>query len=82
DVKVTTEGDPAALALHLETMQGVTKVLRVDEVVHVYLKGSSGVIPRLVEFAEDGGFGLTDLSVTEPTLETVFIELTGKELRE
>ncbi|MEA2497959.1 MAG: type transport system ATP-binding protein [Actinomycetota bacterium] len=82
DVKVTTEGDPAALALHLETMQGVTKVLRVDEVVHVYLKGSSGVVPRLVEFAEDGGFGLTDLSVTEPTLETVFIELTGKELRE
>ena len=82
DVKVTTEGNPGALADHLRSMDGVTKVREVEDVVHVYLKGSSGVIPRLVEFAEDGGFGLTDLSITEPTLETVFIELTGKELRD
>ena len=32
--------------------------------------------------AESGGFAITDLSVHEPTLETVFITLTGKELRE
>jgi ABC-2 type transport system ATP-binding protein len=82
DVKVTTDGDPAALAAHLESMRGVTKVHRVEEVVHVYLKGAGGAIPRLVECAEEGGFTLTDLSMTEPTLETVFIELTGKELRE
>ena len=28
------------------------------------------------------GFSLADLSVAEPTLETVFIGLTGKELRD
>ena len=32
--------------------------------------------------AERGGFELVDLSVAEPTLETVFINLTGKDLRE
>ena len=32
--------------------------------------------------AERGGFDLVDLSVAEPTLETVFINLTGKELRD
>ena len=32
--------------------------------------------------AEAGGFTITDLSVTEPTLEAVFINLTGKDLRE
>ena len=32
--------------------------------------------------AERHGFDVTDLSVTEPTLETVFINLTGKDLRE
>ena len=32
--------------------------------------------------AERHGFTVTDLSVTEPTLETVFINLTGKDLRE
>ena len=32
--------------------------------------------------AEAAGFSLADLSVTEPTLETVFIGLTGKDLRD
>ena len=40
------------------------------------------LVPRVVEAAEAGGFSLADLSVAEPTLETVFIGLTGKELRD
>jgi len=35
-----------------------------------------------VTAAERGGFAVSDLSVAEPTLETVFIHLTGKELRD
>ena len=31
---------------------------------------------------DDTGVAITDLRVTEPTLETVFIHLTGKELRD
>ena len=38
--------------------------------------------PRVVQLAERNGFDVTDLSVTETTLETVFINLTGKDLRE
>ncbi len=36
----------------------------------------------MVSAAEQAGFELIDLSVAEPTLETVFINLTGKDLRE
>jgi ABC-2 type transport system ATP-binding protein len=82
DVKLTTSGDAEGLAKHLESLDGVTRVRLVEDVIHAYFKGASGVIPRLVEFADDGGFPLIDLSVTEPTLETVFIELTGKDLRD
>ena len=39
-------------------------------------------MPRVVNAAESGGFDLADLSVSEPSLETVFISLTGKELRD
>jgi ABC-2 type transport system ATP-binding protein len=39
-------------------------------------------VPRLVLAAERGGFDLNDLSIAEPSLETVFINLTGKELRD
>jgi hypothetical protein len=37
---------------------------------------------KIVAAAEGGNFNITDLSVTEPTLENVFINLTGKELRD
>jgi ABC-2 type transport system ATP-binding protein len=32
--------------------------------------------------AEHDGFELVDVSIAEPSLETVFISLTGRELRE
>ena len=41
-----------------------------------------GVVPAVVQAAERSGFVVTDLSVSETTLETVFISLTGKDLRE
>ena len=45
-------------------------------------QGTDGVLPAVVQSAERHGFNVTDLSVSEPTLETVFINLTGKDLRE
>jgi ABC-2 type transport system ATP-binding protein len=39
-------------------------------------------VPKVVDAAEAAGFRVTELSSTEPTLETVFIRLTGKDLRE
>ncbi len=40
------------------------------------------MLPKVVSVAEQGRFNITDLSVAEPTLENVFINLTGKELRD
>ena len=37
---------------------------------------------RVVRWPSAAGFDVVDLSVAEPTLETVFINLTGKELRD
>jgi len=48
----------------------------------LHVKGSERIVPRVVSAAEHAGFELVDLSVAEPTLETVFINLTGKDLRE
>jgi ABC-2 type transport system ATP-binding protein len=83
-VKVSADGaaDLSALATHLDTMEGATDSTVVDHTVQVSFRGIRGVLPRIVDHAERGGYTLTDLSVTEPTLETVFISLTGKDLRE
>ena len=82
-VTVSATGDLDALAqlLH-ERIEGATKSQRIDSVIKLHIKGATSVLPRVVSIAEQAGFNITDLSVAEPTLETVFINLTGKELRD
>jgi ABC-2 type transport system ATP-binding protein len=69
-------------------LTGVEGVLGVDPgaaggTVHVQVRGGrSGLLRRLLAAAEGAGIVVDDVSVAEPTLETVFIGLTGKELRE
>jgi ABC-2 type transport system ATP-binding protein len=83
-VQITAEGDLDALAvLLMEKVDGATRTAVEDGVVRVYLRGGGrAAVPRVVIAADGGGFSVTDLSMTEPTLETVFISLTGKDLRE
>ena len=76
-------GDLEALARILAArVEGVTRSQRSDNRIQLHVKGTHGVLPRVVAVAEHEGYNITDLSVSEPTLETVFINLTGKELRD
>jgi ABC-2 type transport system ATP-binding protein len=82
-VTVSSDGHLDELAGLLEArVPGVTNAKRVDSTVQLLATGSKGVLPAVVTAAEQGGFTVTDLSLAEPTLETVFINLTGKELRD
>jgi ABC-2 type transport system ATP-binding protein len=82
-VTVKANGDGAALADSLEReIEGVTRTRVFDGGVELHIKGAARIVPRVVFASERAGYELADLSVTEPTLETVFITLTGKELRE
>ncbi len=82
-VTVSATGDLDALARLLkDRVEGTTKIQRVDSTIQLHVKGTTGVLPKVIAIAEQGGFNITDLSITEPTLETVFIHLTGKELRD
>jgi ABC-2 type transport system ATP-binding protein len=82
-VTVTATGNLDALAKLLQDrIEGATKSMRVDSTIKLHIKGTTGVLPKVVAVAEQGGYNITDLSVAEPTLETVFINLTGKELRD
>ncbi len=54
----------------------------IDGGVELHVKDAERLMPRVVNAAESGGFDIGDLSVSEPSLESVFISLTGKELRD
>jgi ABC-2 type transport system ATP-binding protein len=54
-----------------------------DNTVHLSLQGDAGgVLAAVIAAAGEQRVAVTDFSVAEPTLETIFINLTGKELRE
>ena len=64
----------------LQRLPNVESVENTPEGVRVFSHGSDGLLPRIVEAANS--LGLRDLSISEPSLETVFIRLTGRDLRE
>jgi ABC-2 type transport system ATP-binding protein len=81
-VTISATGDLDSLARRLEGMKGALRATRADGTVQLHVKGIQGVLPQVLDLAEREGHTVTDLSVAEPTLETVFITLTGKELRD
>jgi ABC-2 type transport system ATP-binding protein len=82
-VTISATGNLDSLAQLLQKrIEGATRSQRVDNIIKLHIKGTTGVLPKVVFIAEQEGFNITDLSVSEPTLETVFINLTGKELRD
>jgi len=82
-VTVRTTGDVKRLAEVLtRDVTGVTRTRVADDRLELHVQDGDGLVPRIVLAAEHGGFQLVDVSVAEPSLETVFINLTGRELRE
>src|SRR5271166_1672586 len=82
-VTVRTTGDPARLAeLLAKDVEGVTRTRTADDRLELHMQGADRLVPRIVLAAEREGYDLVDVSIAEPTLETVFISLTGRELRE
>ena len=64
----------------LQAMDGVNGVEPVDGGLRVLARAQDGLLASVVTAAND--FGLRDVSTAEPSLETVFIRLTGRDLRE
>jgi ABC-2 type transport system ATP-binding protein len=82
-VSVRTTGDLDKLGeLLSKDVAGVTRTRAADGRLELHVQGIDRLVPRIVVAAERGGFDLLDVSVAEPSLETVFINLTGRELRE
>ena len=70
----------SSLAASLKQRNGIGSVETTPTGLRVFAKNADGLLPEIVTAA--GPYGLRDIRITEPSLETVFIRLTGRDLRE
>jgi len=63
-------------------VEGVTKIDTLDGTVTVLVDDSNRVLPRLFEEASKVDVRITSVDIREPNLETVFLHLTGRALRD
>jgi ABC-2 type transport system ATP-binding protein len=80
ELKLGDHGDTAALQSRLREVPGVNLVEPIDGGLRVLANAQDGVLANVVTTASL--YGLRDVATTEPSLETVFIRLTGRDLRE
>jgi ABC-2 type transport system ATP-binding protein len=82
-VTVSSDGDLEELASSLRGgVEGVGAATVRDGSVQVAVHGTDRVLVRVIGAAESAGYVVRDVQVAPPSLETVFIGLTGKDLRD
>jgi ABC-2 type transport system ATP-binding protein len=69
-----------AVAAELRGRNGVENVEVTLDGLRVFAASVDGLLPEIIQSCSR--LGLRDISITEPSLETVFIQLTGRDLRE
>ena len=90
-VKIVGEQDRIDLGISAEDgsiveswreVDGVSQVTSADGIVHVLADDSNLILPTLFEIATNEGVRINSVDIQEPNLETVFLHLTGRELRD
>ena len=69
-----------SLVQQLQKLPGVVSAEANPKGVRIFAQGAEGLLSDVVR--EANPYGLRDLTITETSLETVFIRLTGRDLRE
>ena len=81
-VAVKVAGATPEVLERVRAIEGVEGVESTDDALEVLTRSSGSIMGRLVSTLESEGAHVTSVSVTEPNLESVFLHLTGKSLRD
>lgn len=75
-------GSARKLAEALESVAGIESITAAEGSVEILVEGASGLLPRILDIAQQSGVSVSGVNVVEPNLESVFLHLTGKALRD
>ncbi|MEM3832214.1 MAG: ATP-binding cassette domain-containing protein [Thermoprotei archaeon] len=66
----------------MNNIEGITEAKNIGETIRIKTKDGSSVAPKIIEMLNKNGINVTKISITEPTMDEVYMEYTGKSLRE
>jgi len=76
-VEVALDGGAAGKGPGLESLPGVTAQVKVGDKMRLYTEDPSALLPRLIQYAESNHLRIVSLNTLGPSLEDVFLEITG-----
>ena len=79
-VEIALSGDGAAVVDDVRAAAGVLRAEAKGPLLRVYSDRGGRVISPLLQLIEDRGIAVTNISLTEPSLETLFVARTGRKL--
>ena len=81
-IDVTLNTEAGKILDEWRATEGVVKIDSTDGKVTALVHDSNRVLPRLFDAASKHGVRITSVDIQEPNLETVFLHLTGRALRD
>lgn len=81
-IDLTLNAESGPVLATWKTVAGVVNLDSLDGKVTALVDDSNRVLPRLFESASKVGVRITSVDIQEPNLETVFLHLTGRALRD
>lgn len=79
-IELVLDGDPAPAGEIAETITGISHVEINDGMLRAHSSRGGQSLPALIEAVESTGRTVTDIHLLQPSLETLFVSLTGRKL--
>jgi ABC-2 type transport system ATP-binding protein len=79
-ILLTLDGDAGDAAAGARTIEGIERVEAEGAMLRAFTPRGGETIPALIRAAEHAGRAVKDIQLREPSLETLFIALTGRTL--
>jgi ABC-2 type transport system ATP-binding protein len=79
-LELVLDGDAMPAAEVAETLDGLSRVEAKDGILRAHSSRGGQTLPALIEIAESTGRTVTDIHLLQPSLETLFVSLTGRKL--
>jgi ABC-2 type transport system ATP-binding protein len=79
-IELSLDGDAETVAAAAQALAGVDRVEARGAVLRAFTPRGGELIPALIAAAEERGRAVKDISLARPSLETLFISLTGRKL--